>query len=130
MNVARDSAHELLEVGRVLNDPRSTGFGLYLLSYIALFSDSYDEALAYSEQSLAVVVTPMDRLVALGAKAFALVLLGRVREGIMSLEEYRRGFVALGYLNGYGASDVPFGICKIFQGNITSGKYNQGPPSC
>jgi class 3 adenylate cyclase len=123
MNVARDSARELLEVGRVLNDPRSTGFGLYLLSYIALFSDSYAEALEYSEQSLAVVVTPMDRLVALGAKAFALVLLGRVREGIMSLEEYRRGCAALGYLNGYGASEVPFGICKIFQGNITEGLH-------
>ena len=28
MNDARASARELLEVGRLLNDPRSTGFGL------------------------------------------------------------------------------------------------------
>ena len=47
MNDARDSARELLEVGRLLNDPRSTGFGLNLLSLIAMLSDSYAEALEY-----------------------------------------------------------------------------------
>ena len=56
----------------MLSDPRSTGFGLNLLAYIALVSDSPAEALEYSEQSLAVVVTPVDRLVAFGAKAFSL----------------------------------------------------------
>jgi len=32
LNEARDASRELLEVGRLLNDPRSTGFGLNLLS--------------------------------------------------------------------------------------------------
>jgi class 3 adenylate cyclase len=123
MNDARESARELLEFGRVLNDPRSTGFGLYLLAYIAFFSDSYAEALEYSEQSLAVVVTPVDRLIALGAKAFALALLGRIDEGVALLEEYRRGCVAHGYLYGSAAGEVPFGVCKIFQGDITEGLY-------
>ena len=36
MNDARDAARELMQVGRLLNDPRSTGFGLWLLSLIAL----------------------------------------------------------------------------------------------
>ena len=53
------SAHELMQVGRLLNDPRSTGLGLGLLTWIALVSDSYAEALEYSEQSLAVAVTPL-----------------------------------------------------------------------
>ena len=37
MNKARDSARELLEFGRLLNDPRSTGFGLNLLSFDCAF---------------------------------------------------------------------------------------------
>ena len=35
MNEARDAARELMQVGRLLDDPRSTGFGLDLLSWIA-----------------------------------------------------------------------------------------------
>ena len=35
MTEAREAARELIEVGRMLNDPRSTGLGLWLLSAIA-----------------------------------------------------------------------------------------------
>ncbi len=51
--------HAAMQVGRLLRDPRSTVFGLWLLSIIALWSDSYAEVLEYSEQSLAVAVTPV-----------------------------------------------------------------------
>ena len=121
MNSARDWARELLEVGRMLSDPRSTGFGLNLLAYIALVSDSPAEALEYSEQSLAVVVTPVDRLVAFGAKAFSLTLLRRSEEGAASLQMYRSDCVAHGYLFGSATSEAFFGFCKIFRGEITDG---------
>ena len=61
MTEARDVAQELMQVGRLLGDPRSTGLGLALLTWIALLADSYAEALEYSEQSLRVAVTPFDR---------------------------------------------------------------------
>ena len=54
MTEARDSAREFMQVGRLLKDPRSTGLGLGLLTWMALISDSFAEALEYSEQSLAV----------------------------------------------------------------------------
>jgi hypothetical protein len=57
MNEARDSARDLMEVGRLLDDPRSTGLGLCVLALIALLSDAYVEALEYSEQSIAVATT-------------------------------------------------------------------------
>ena len=48
-----------------INDPRSTGLALNLLSWIAMvLTDSYAEALEYSEQSLSVAVTPFDRIAA------------------------------------------------------------------
>jgi hypothetical protein len=121
VNSARDWAEELLELGRLLADPRSTGFGLNLLALIALVSDSPAEALEYSERSLAVVVTPVDRLVAFGAKAFSLTLLHRIDEGAAALEAYRGECVAHGYLFGSATCEAFVGISKIFQGNIAEG---------
>ncbi len=48
---AQNAARELMQVGQRLNDPRTTGFGLAVLSWIALTSDSYVEALKWSDQS-------------------------------------------------------------------------------
>ena len=98
MNEARASARELLHVGRMLNDPRSTGFGLSLLSWIALVSDSYAEALEYSEQALSVAVTPWDRTAASLAKGSALMLLRRTDEAAKVLQEQRRRITADGEL--------------------------------
>jgi hypothetical protein len=54
VNEARNFARETVQVGQSLNDPRSTGWGLLLLSMIAMVSGSIAEALEYSEQSLSV----------------------------------------------------------------------------
>jgi class 3 adenylate cyclase len=71
VNEAREAAHELMRHGRSIDDPRSTGLGLWLLSWIAYFADSYVEALEYSEQSLAVAITPFDRYVPMVVKGCA-----------------------------------------------------------
>jgi hypothetical protein len=121
MNDARDAARELAQLGRRLNDPRSTGFGLWLLSIVALMSQSYAEALEYSEQSLAVSVTPMDQSVCTFLKLSALVALRRAEEGAMPLEEFRRRCVADGLIMLVNGTDVFFAACKILQGNIRDG---------
>ena len=123
MNEARDAARELMQVGRLLNDPRSTGFGLDLLTWIALVSDSYAEALEYSEQSLAVAVTPLDRTTAIAAKACALVLLRRTEEGATLLEEHRRRCVADGDPLYLVATDAMLGVVQS-----PSRKYRGGNP--
>jgi hypothetical protein len=48
---ARDSAREAIHIGRKLGDPRSTGNGLAISTWIAEMSDSYAEAVDYSEQA-------------------------------------------------------------------------------
>ena len=117
MNEARELARELMRVGRLLNDPRSTGLGLALLTWIALVSDSYAEALDYSEQSLAVAVTPFDRSTATSAKGCALVLLRRTEEGAKLLEEDSRR-CALGHFYRLAANDPMLGVWQS-----PSGKY-------
>jgi tetratricopeptide (TPR) repeat protein len=121
MNDARDAARELMQLGRLLNDPRSTETGLWLLSIIALLSESYAEALEYSEQSLAVAVTPVGQNLGTAFKIFDLVALRRTEEGAMLLEAYRRRCVADGLLEHLNGTDTIFGVCKILQGNIRDG---------
>ena len=59
----RDSARELMKIGRLLNDPTIHGIWLeFVEPGLRLLSDSYAEALEYSEQSLAVAVTPWDQI--------------------------------------------------------------------
>ena len=115
---ARASAHELIQIGRLLGDPRSTGYGLWLLSIIALGSDSLTEALEYSEQALAAAVTPLDRTNAILGKACALVLLQQVEEGAKLLEEHRRHCVEIGDLYALNGSDGIYGVAKVLRGNI------------
>jgi tetratricopeptide (TPR) repeat protein len=121
MNEARLSAHELMRVGRLLNDPRSTGLGLALLTWIALMSDSYAEALEYSEQALTVAVTPLDRETGVNAKGCALVLLRQTGQGAKLLEEFRERAVADGDFYSLIGCDPFFGVSKVFQGNIRDG---------
>jgi class 3 adenylate cyclase len=121
MNDARDAARELMQVGRLLKDPRSTELGFFLLSIIALWSDSYTEALEYSEQSLAVAVTPVDTNLSTQSKLSALVALRRTEEGAMLLEAYRRRCVTDGLLQQLNGTDTIFGVCKILQGNLRGG---------
>jgi tetratricopeptide (TPR) repeat protein len=121
MNDARESARELMRVGRQLNDPRSTGFGLVLLMWIALTSNSWSEALEYSEQALAVAVTPLDRVSAMAGKGCALVLLRRTDEGAALLEELRRRSVADGYLYLLTVIEPFIGLCEVLEGNMSEG---------
>ena|SRR5271156_1819010 len=75
--------------------PRPTGLGLALLTWIALVSDSYVDALGYSEQALSVAVTPFDRVTAQNGKGCALVLLRRTEEGMNVLRRKSRPSISI-----------------------------------
>jgi tetratricopeptide (TPR) repeat protein len=124
MNHARDVAGELMQVGQLLNDPRSTGFGLWLLTWIAIASNSYAEALQHCEQSLVAAATPQDRTVALGAKGTALILLHQVEEGAKLLREASQQAAADGFLYNSTGSDAILGLSKILQGNFKEGIHS------
>ena len=118
---ARDLARELMQIGRLVEDPRSTGLGLWLLGSIAIVSDSYAEALEYSEQAFAVVVTEYDQLAALAGRAIALVMLRRTEEASPHLQELRRRCLANGFHYPLIGGDPASGVCKVLQGNISGG---------
>ena len=121
MSEARASARDLMQVGRLLNDPRSTGLGLGLFGVITLCTNSYAETLEYSEQASSVAVTPWDRETATLQKGCALVLLGQTEEGAKLVEGQRSRAVTYGYLHTLVYSDPIIGVCKVFQGDIGGG---------
>ena len=121
MTQAQEFARELMRVGQLLSDPESTAIGLWLLTWIAIVSDSYSEAVEYSEQALAVAITPIDRKNASGVKGCALMLLRRIAEAQTLLEELRGQCVADGFLQLARAIEPFLGVSKVIQGNITDG---------
>jgi len=121
VNDARESARALMQVGRRLDDPRSTGLGLCVLALIAFVSDAYAEALEYSEQSIALAVTPFERETALNIKGCVLILLRRTDEGLAVLEAFRRRCFADGDLYSLTTSDAILGVAKVIQGDIGEG---------
>jgi predicted ATPase len=121
MNEARNAAHELMEIGQRLNDPRTTGFGLAVLTWIALTSDSYAEALDYSNQSLMLALAPFERDNATRAKGAALFLLRRLEEGVKLLEEDRRRCDIDGNFYANRHNTGVFGLFEALAGNITTG---------
>ena len=118
---ARGSANELIQVGQRLSDPRSTGQGLALLTWIALMSDSYVEAREYSEQSLAVAVTPLDRSYALSGMGNALVLLRQTEGGLRLIEDNNLQNVRGGLHYVLAGSEGVMAIGRVLQGNIGEG---------
>jgi hypothetical protein len=121
MTDANISAHELMQVGRTLADPRSIGLGLALLTWIALVSDNPAQALEYSEQSLAVAVTPFDRNGAVTGMGAALILLRRIEEGLKLSEDNNRRCAADGDLYTLNGSEGIMAVGKVLQGNIGQG---------
>ena len=118
---ARNSACELIQLGRLLDDPRSVGFGLNLLSWIAILSNSYVEALDHSNKSLSVAVTPWDRMAASLAKGDALMLRRRTEEAAKLLEEQRGQIVCNGAFYCLTASEPMLALHNLLQGNLAKG---------
>ena len=110
-----------MKEGQSVNDPRSIGLGFALLSFIAVVSGLYAEALKYCEQSLSVAITPLERIFASALKAGALLALGRIDEGTMLIEEFRRRCETDGFVVMLDNSVVTLGVSKILQGRIADG---------
>jgi hypothetical protein len=91
------------------------------LTWIALLSDCYAEALDYSEQALSVAIAPQDRNTALIGKGSALALLQQIDAGMELLEPQRSRCVVDGDLYRLVGTDGPAAVRKVLQGDIGGG---------
>jgi hypothetical protein len=115
---AQQAAQELLAVGRRMNDPRSIGFGMQLLGWIALASDDYTAALGFAETGMTIACTPFDRQ---GCDVYcsALVLLGRP-EGYQKLRNYMDQARAGGWLYMLAGCEGTMGVALAIRGELAA----------
>jgi tetratricopeptide (TPR) repeat protein len=117
---SRRTALELIELGRETGDPRSLGEGVSILALIAVISDNYEEALEYSEQAIAIGITPLERDTGVNAKGSALVLLKRVEEGITVIEQFQRRAIADGNVYSLNLSNAVHAVSKAIRGDLAA----------
>jgi tetratricopeptide (TPR) repeat protein len=116
---AQQAAQTLLAVGRRMNDPRSIGFGMQLLGWIALASDDYQAALGFTKAGISNARTPWDRESSKNAYCSALVLLKRP-EGYQTLRNFMDQAKAGSWLNMLAGCDGAMGVALAVRGELAA----------
>jgi class 3 adenylate cyclase len=120
MTKARESAEELMAIGRRMKDSRSIGLGIALQASIATGSDDYVAALNFADIGMSVARTPYERVQARFAMAVALVALRRP-EAIPTLRDLMDQCSADGAHFYVACLDGFWGIALITNGEIGAG---------
>jgi hypothetical protein len=120
MEKAHSAAAALMEAGRQINDPRSTGTGLALKAWIALTSDDYIGALNFAEAGIAIARTTFDLESASNAKISALVLLKRPHSFEL-LRAYIDKCMANDWQYWLSGADALLGIALAMHGKLSAG---------
>ena len=116
---AHQAAQALLAVGRRMNDPRSIGFGMQLLGWIALVSDDYAAGLGFAETGMTDACTPFDREACNNAYCSALVLLRRP-EGYQALRNFMDQARAGGWLYMLAGCEGTMGVALAIRGELAA----------
>jgi class 3 adenylate cyclase/tetratricopeptide (TPR) repeat protein len=117
----RDCYQRLLEVGRAQQDPRASSFGLWMLGYLAVFEEQYEEALECGRRAQAQALTPWDMTSSLSLQGVALTLLGRLEEGLEKLTAAEQKCLAQCNRYTLAAQEPIFGIALARQGKLRAG---------
>ena len=120
MGRARETAEELMAVGRRMNDPRSIGYALAVESLIALMSDDYAAALELAERSVDISVAPFERETANSARHAALVLLRRP-DGLVELQNFLSRCRTNGWMLLHQGPEDLLGVALIINGKPSEG---------
>ncbi len=120
-DAARVQALELVAFGRRTGDPRALGASLWILGWIDVAEERYDDAFNRGDECARVALTPTDREIGLSIKGVAQIFQGQVNEGAALLREVRERLIAGG--NSYATTpiDSALGVAKVLQGDISGG---------
>ncbi len=112
----------LFELSRETGDPRPRSMGLFRLAYRSVSERDYQQAVEYADEALSLSLSPIDRIYAQSAKAYAFVLSGRAAEAIEMLDELRRRSEE-GHMRivTFIAVDLPYGLALAMSGRLAKG---------
>jgi class 3 adenylate cyclase len=103
---ARSSTVQLMEAGRQRQDNRALGMAFWTLAWIDIQAYRFSDAIANAQKSMRTAATPFDRNAGTMANATALLLEGRVEEGLAQLLSLKKW--ALAHRWAYTASGLDF----------------------
>jgi class 3 adenylate cyclase len=117
----RALAVELQERGRARGDPRAAAIGLWLLGWLDIFDENYEDALLHGQESIQISLTPFDREIGEQVKGTALIALGKVAEGAAVLSEARGRSIANEFFYCRTATDGSVAASMVLQGDFSGG---------
>jgi hypothetical protein len=117
----RALALELQECGRKWGDPRAAALGLWVLGWLDIFDEKYEDALTNGTECIRVSLTPFDREIGLQVTSVAQIGLGNIKAGMDLLQEHRKRAIANDFMYCRVGTDGPLGIAMVLQGNFSGG---------
>ncbi|MDX1376473.1 MAG: AAA family ATPase, partial [Burkholderiales bacterium] len=117
----RREALRLIEYSRASGDPRGRSMGLFMLAWADAFSFDFASAVDNADESMRIGLSPIDRLTAQAAKAWALVLAERTQEALPLLEAITAQIERDGFGQMLYTTDVALGIARVAGGAWTEG---------
>jgi hypothetical protein len=117
----RARALELQHRGAKINDPRALGMGLWLLGWLDLIDERYEDAFQRGEECVRVALTPFDRELGLSIVGIANIFLGRPDKGEKLLWEVRKRTSGHGFVYMSCGTDAPLGVAMVLRGAISAG---------
>jgi class 3 adenylate cyclase len=120
-NRGRAIALELQERGRTLGDPRAASMGLWILGWLDIVNERYEDALVHGNQCIELALTPLDREVGYQIKGVAEILRGNVGEGAALVRDHRQRALANDFNYCRIGSDPPLGVAMVLEGDFAGG---------
>ena len=117
----RQWALRLMELGRGRQDRRSLGMALWLLGWLDILAEDYGSALRRGEQCMETAFAPFDRQIGANVIGISQMLLGRLAEGIETIEQHRRQATAQGWLFAALGTEAPLGVAMLLRGDLKKG---------
>ncbi|HSH07484.1 MAG TPA: AAA family ATPase, partial [Burkholderiales bacterium] len=117
----RREALRLIEYSRETGDPRGRSMGHYCLAWADGFSFDFASAIDNADESIRIGLSPIDRLTAQAAKAWAQVLAEQAEAALPTLEALTASLEHDGFGQMRYTTDIALGVAQVATGGWTQG---------
>jgi class 3 adenylate cyclase/tetratricopeptide (TPR) repeat protein len=118
---ARQWVTKLIESGEARRDQRALGMAYWTLSWIEICARDYERAETNADRALEIAAAPYDRNAASQVRAVALLLQGRLEEGVATMRTTRDWALRNGWLYSANGSAMSMAIALVLGGDIRGG---------
>jgi hypothetical protein len=104
-----------------MGDPRAAATGLWLLGWLDIIDERYDDALVHGNECIELALTPLDCKAGFQIKGVAEIMRGNVDEGAALLRDHRQRASANDFNYYQLGSDPVLGVAAVLEGDFAGG---------